>query len=445
MAMTTNAKITGTTGDDIASQRKTVSPERELLVIAFHYPPDNSSTGVLRTLKFTQYLYRHSWRSCVISAPVSFYRFTDPESLRLVPPETAVYRTSALDIKQHVSLFGVYPSFLSYPDRYWPWVFPAARQAARLIRETRVDALYTTSPIPSAHLIGLRLKRRFGLPWLADFRDPWVEDSMPMLEKRVARYFERKVVTQADRVICNTPALRRTFLARYPELPPEKFVTIPNGYDEADFVGITPRRDAKFEILYPGPADNVNRNPRPLLEAVALALKNGWLPRENLQITFLGAGDSLRKTGCADDIERLALRDVIREEPRVPYREALARQAQADVLLVLNEPLGSGPGIEASRSWTQLCVPAKVYENLRLGRPSLALVSGGAVAELLETTGGGHVVAPHDIEAIARRLKELYEQHPAATTPPEISPVIAQYSRENLTRQLAAELDTLAR
>ncbi len=416
-----------------------------LLVIAFHYPPDNSSTGVLRTLKFTQYLYRHGWRSSVISAPVSLYRVTDPESLGLIPPDTKVYRTSGLDIKRRLSLFGRYPGFLGYPDRYWPWIFPATRRAARFIREARADALFTTSPIPSAHLIGLRLKRRFGLPWLADFRDPWVEDSMSWLEKRIARYFERKIVKQADRVICNTPALRRAFLARYPELPPEKFVTITNGYDEADFTGIAPRHGDEFEILYPGPADNVNRNPRPLLEAVALALKNGWLSRANLRLTFLGAGDSLRKTGCADDIERLALRDVVHEEPRLPYREALRRQAQADVLLVLNEPLGSGPKIEASRSWTQLCVPAKVYENLRLGRPSLALVSGGAVAELLETTGGGHVVAPHDIEAIARRLKELYEQHPAATAPPEISPVIAQYSRENLTRQLAAELDTLAR
>lgn len=431
--------------DPRSTTREATRNPRNLLVVAFHYPPDSSSTGVLRTMKFTQYLGDHGWNCHVVSVPTEFYKFIDPASLKAIPPSTAVYRTGALDIKHHLSIFGRYPGFLANPDRYWPWIFPATHMGERLIHEKGIDAIYTTSPVPSAHLIGWRLKRRCHLPWIADFRDPWVEDSLPWFERTLARFLERRVVRNADRVICNTPALRRTFLDRYPSLPPDKFVVITNGYDEADFVGIEEAPTQAFDVLYAGPVDNENRNPRPLLEAIALGLDRGWLNHADLRITFLGSGASAQRPEFTRDVERMRLRDIVYYEPRLPYRAALARQARASVLVVLNEPLGTGPKVEATRRWTQLCIPAKIYEYLRLRRPMLVLVSGGAAAELLDTTGGGHVVAPHDIETIARRLKELYEQHSAATAPPEISPVIAQYSRENLTRQLAAELDTLAR
>lgn len=418
---------------------------RRLLVVAFHYPPDNTSTGVLRTLKFTEYLLRHAWVSEVVSVPERLYYSKDPASVSKIPDQVKVFRTWAADIRELFGFRGVYPGVLAAPDRYWPWFFPACRQAGRLIQGNRPDALYTTYPIPTAHLIGLYLKKRYGLPWVADFRDPWVEDSMPLWRRRFEGYLEAKVIKNADRVICNTPAMRRFFLSRYPALPPAKFVTITNGYDEPDFVSVTPEPIAKFEIFYSGVISGGNRNPRCVLAGVRWALDRGWLAGHDLQITFLGCGAYGGSAEFKRDVEHYRLQDqVVTVEARIPYAQAVNRAAGAAVLLVLSEPLGEGPEVEAERRWSHQQVPAKVYEYLRLGKPMLALVSGGAVAELLEQVQAGKPVAPDDIEGIAAALRDYYQQRGlTAAGPAQLPDRVKSYSRESLSARLATELDGL--
>ena len=419
---------------------------RQLLVVAFHYPPDNTSSGVLRTLKFTQYLRQHGWQSTVLSVPVALYRNTDRALADMIPPDVSVHRTWAMDIKHSLGVRGVYPGFLTYPDRYWPWLFSAVRRGKALLRDGQFRAIYSTYPVPTAHLIGMRLKAHSGLPWIADFRDPWLEDSMPALESRLATIIERKVVTTADRVICNTPSMRRMFLERYPTVDLAKFVTVTNGYDEPDFSGLVPRTHPKFHIMYPGVIDSGSRNPATLFAGVAVALSRGWLRRDDLAITFLGCGPHGGRPEFRSDVARYGLTEFVQvQEGRIPYRQALEQLAGGDLLVALCEPLGQGQGVEAVKRWTALQVPVKVYEYLRLGRPMVALVSGGAIAEVLDRTGGGCVVAPNDVEGIARALKAFYESRSASQRRTSaISPLVSQYSRENLTRVLADELNVLA-
>lgn len=419
---------------------------QKLLVIAFHYPPDNASTGVLRTLKFTQYLHDHGWQSDVISVPESLYGDVDPGSVRDIPDRTRVFRTWAADVKQFLGVRGVYPGFLAIPDRYWPWLVSAVPAASRLIEAEKVDVLYTTYPVATAHLIGLRVKAKHPhLPWVADFRDPWVEDSMPPIRRKIEGYLEKLVIQRADRVICNTPAMRAWFLARYPTEPEGKFVTITNGYDEPDFAGIEPDPVEKFEILYPGVISKGNRNPRPLLAGIRLALDRGWLNGADLQLTFLGSGPNGHAPEFLSDLAHYdlqALTQVVEE--RIPYRLALRRLAGADVLVVLSEPLGTGPEVEAEKRWSHLQVPAKVYEYLRLGRPILALVTGGAVADFLQVTGGGCIAPPGDVEAIAKSLATLYTQRTDASSVAQSAPAsVERYSRRNLAALLARELTSL--
>jgi hypothetical protein len=421
-------------------------PLRKLLVIAFHYPPDNTSTGVLRTFKFTEYLLRHRWRSRVISVPEHLYASRNPAGADVIPPEIEVERVWACDIKSAAGFRGIYPAWLAVPDRYWPWLFAGTRAGARAIRAGGIDAIYSTYPVPTAHLIGLRLKRRFGLPWIADFRDPWVEESMPPLRHRFEAKLEHAVVTHADRVICNTPAMRCGFLRTYPDVPAAKFVTITNGYDEADLAGIVPEHPSTFLILYPGVIDAENRNPLGLLRAVRLALDRGWLDARDLRIEFLGAGSYGESTQFRRDVEETGLGSVVHVVvDRIPYRRALARVAGADVVVVLSENLADEGG-DRVQSWTSMQVPVKVYEYLRLGRPMLALVSGGAVQELLETIGGFSVFPPRDAEKVAQALRQHYAARtPARAELPSPTASVAAYSRENLTGLLAAELDAIRR
>ena len=424
-------------------ERTVAEPGRRLLVVAFHYPPDNTSTGVLRTHCFTLYLEQHGWASEIISVNERMYKSVnnDPPA---PPTHAKVHRTWAADAKELFGIGGRYPAFLGVPDRYWPWIIPGYRQARRVIAKRPVDAIFTTYPPVSALLIGLLLKRSTGLPWIVDLRDPWVEESMSPLRRRFESGLEKRVLTEADAVICNTPAMKRWFLARYPHLPESKFRIITNGYDESDFHSIEPAPIDKFEILYPGVVTSGNRNPAPLLDGLKRALDRGWLPRDTTQLTFLGTGPYGASNAFRQQISDNGLEDITDiQVDRIPYRKALRRMAGADVLVVLSQPPGDNPEAKAEWQWAQLQVPAKVYEYLRLGRPLLALVSEGAVAELLERVGGGAPISPKDPERIAAFLRDAYvaanEDRPekAAT----VSPIMQEYNRERLTAELADLLD----
>ena len=421
---------------------------KNLLVIAFHYPPDNSSTGVLRTAKFVEYLLQHRWRAHVVTAPSQIYVEQNPLAEDLIPGEITVDRAWACDIKQMFGIGGVYPSWLSIPDRYWPWFFAARRAAIRAIATRGIEVIYSTYPLPTAHLIGLSLKLRFQLPWIADFRDPWATEGSSGVRANLEAWLERKVLTTADRVICNTPAMRRSFVERYPELGAEKFVTITNGYDEKDFVSISPIRAAKFHVFYSGNIDSENRNPAGLFAGVRLALDRGFLSADDLVITFLGSGAYASSQAFRNDLKRYALEsvvDIVKE--RVPYREALARMAGADVVVVLSDNLAGSEGDAVIQKWTAMQVPAKLYEYLRVGRPMLALVCEGAVSELLRSTGTDVPLASRDADGISLALKAFYENrrlHSDKGIKAEyVNPDVRKYSRENLTTMLANELDAL--
>jgi glycosyltransferase involved in cell wall biosynthesis len=238
--------------------------------------------------------------------------------------------------------------------------------------------------------------------------------------------------------------MRRDFLRRHQDIPPSRFVTITNGYDEADFVNVKPAPLPVFEILYAGNISAGSRNPAPLLEAVRIALQRGWLEPDNLRITFLGAGPYGRDARFEADVSRNGLRDHVDVTvERIAYSRALDRMAGADVLVALAEPSGHVPEFDAESHWAEVQVPAKTYEIFRLGRPLLALVSRGALAELLASTGLGLAVSPRDPEAVAGALRQLYTARHAA--PVGLVPAgVRRYSREHLTGVLAAELDAIA-
>jgi glycosyltransferase involved in cell wall biosynthesis len=413
---------------------------RNLLVIAFHYPPDNSSTGVLRTLKFTQYLLEFGWRSEVISVPESLYPNRDPRLLEDVPPEVRVHRPWAADSRKLFGIRGRYPAFLGVPDRYWTWYFAATRKARAVLSDGRMDALYSTSPFPTAHLIALAVKRRSGLPWVADFRDSWVDGFLGPVRYHVDGWLERKVIAHADQVIMNTPATRRYYLCRYLGQPAAKFVTITNGYDENDFRDLDFSSGPAFEVICAGWLNDENRDPEAVLKAAALALERGWIPRDKLQLTFLGAGPYVNSKRFQDQLRHYKLLENTEVTvQRVPYREALCRQARADVVVILTD---DAKRMAANRDWTFMAVPAKLYEYLRLGKFLLVLSRAEAVRELLSDVRAPSPLLPSDTEGVATALHEAYLRR-AHNPTPELDPAIRKYERRELARELARVLDGL--
>jgi glycosyltransferase involved in cell wall biosynthesis len=414
---------------------------KHALMIAYHYPPENSSSGVLRTLKHTRYLGRFGWRVTVLTLDRDAYSMTDPKLEDQVPGDVRVIRTRFIDVKRHLAVRGTYPAFLAIPDRWigwWPWAVTAGH---RVMKEDPVDVIYSTSPHATAHLIGWALARRAGTGWVADFRDPWYEDppepGTPWVAQVGARRLERIVVRRADRIVASTTRLRNTLAVRYPWKPPEDFVAIPNGYDEDDFsVGVEPSRQPSDELLMVH-AGNINesfRDPRPLFEAVGRAADAGLVEPMRIRIRFLGGGPFGETEEVKQAVERAGLGSRVEFLPRVSYRASLAELARANVLLLL----------QASTDTVDL-VPAKLFEYLRVGRPVLAVVPEGATAEVLRDVGGGWVADPADSNALRDTLGTAYQ----AWTSGRLDSLTAnraaleRFSRERLAGELAAQFDAL--
>lgn len=412
---------------------------RGLLVVAFHFPPDNSSTGVLRSLKFTSHLLDLGWRSHVLTVDPAIYANRDPALEAQIPADIRVERLPCQDAKQRWSIAGRYPAIVAVPDRFASWRGPAVRAGRSLITQGAVQAIYSTYPVPSAHLIALALKRRSGLPWIADFRDPWAGGGGHGWRHRVDARLERQVVCAADRVLANTDALREDFLARYPDLPATRFVTVPNGYDETDFADLPAPDREHFDIVYPGSINRSNRDPTPLLRAIGSLLRAGRLPPALTRITLLGCGPTgeqawLRELLAAEGLSDLT--QIVVE--RVPYRDSLQCLARAGLLVVLNEAAGE---TREDLAYARLMVPAKVYEYLRLGRPFLVLSGEGAIPQLLARTGGGVACAAADQARIQRHVAQAFDTWQAGSSSTTPGDCVRQFERRRLSERLAAELE----
>lgn len=414
---------------------------KHALFVAYHYPPESSSSGVLRTLKHTRYLGRLGWHVTVLTLDRNAYQVTDATLEGQIPAEVRVVRTRFVDVKRHLAIRGSYPSWLAIPDQWigwWPWAVAAGR---RVIKDQPVDLIYSTSPHATAHLIGCSLSRWAGIPWVADFRDPWYEEppepGTSWVAHRAARRLERLVVRRADRIVASTARLRDTLAARYPGEPAEKFVAVPNGYDEDDFSGVGGPLKAPSDQLLIVHAGSINanfRDPRPLFEAVRLAAQAGLVDPARIRFRFLGGGPFGESEEMKQAVERARLMARVEFLPRVSYEAALAELGRADVLLLL----------QASPDTVDL-VPAKLFEYLRAGRPVLAVVPDGATAEVLRDTGGGWAVDPADGGGLRDALVGAYRAWVGGSLDSVAAnrAILEKFSRERLAGELAAQFDSL--
>ncbi len=418
-----------------AVQRLTASGSgaaaRRVLMVAFHYPPWFGSSGYLRTLKFSRYLPEHGWRPIVLTARPQAYPQTAEHQLGEIPDAVVVRRTFALDARRHLAIRGLSLRVTALPDQWSSWWLSAVPAGLRLVREHRPSVLWSTYPIATAHLIGLTLHRLTGLPWVADFRDSMTEDDYPAhrLARRVYQWIERRAIEEASLAVFTAAAARRMYLDRYADLPESRCVVIPNGYDEADFEGLSraPERSAirggPVRLLHAGLIYREERDPRPFFRALARLRREGRIRSDTLQVDLRAPGTDPYYQGL---ITELGIGDIVRILPALPYREALREAAGAGALLVLQ-------GASCNHQ-----IPAKVYEYLRLTKPILALTgAGGDTAALLAASGGATVVDLLDEDGIHQALPGFLTAVQAGTHPLPDPVTTSSHARHNQAGRLA--------
>lgn len=356
------------------------SQKNNALMIAFHFPPQAGSSGVQRTLNFVRHLPKHGWQPRVLTAVESAYETTRDDLLKTLPSGTPIYRAFALDAARHLSIAGKYLRITAIPDRWISWSLFGAAKGHRLIRQQKPDIIWSTYPLATANLIAAKLSRTYQIPWVADFRDPMIisptSPSAP-LERWAKQRIEAMTMRHAHCCIFTTPYAAELHKQRYP-FAAEKCVVIPNGFDNEAFEGITPNRHGiandTLLILHSGLIYPKERDPTTFFKAIKNLIDSESISREKIRVRFRGSGndDLIREI-----IRKFEFEDIVELLPTIPFREAIAEMAGADILLVF----------QGSQFNPQ--IPAKIYEYLRAGSVVLGIVDhqGSAAAELRKFAG----------------------------------------------------------
>jgi len=319
---------------------------------------------------------------------------------------------------------------LLVPDENVSWNLTAIPAAIRIARAEGIDVVVTTSPPSSVHLIGAAVKRATGVPWVADLRDSLVAhphrraESMLVRAKEQGEHVVARLVTRsADAIVGVSEAIVDEAREREPVGAVHH---IANGADFDDFAGLAYTRGTRFRITHTGSFFG-KRDPRPFLTALARV--------DDAVARFVGDFRSADREWA----ETLDLGDRLELIPYAPRRRALELQRDSEALLLLiPEAAGRGRGV----------LSGKVFEYLAAERPILAVVPpDGAAAGLLRETGVGVVVAPDDVDGIARELAALQEAWRAGAL--EGTPLSADWkhklSRRTRVEEFARVLESVAR
>ena len=427
---------------------------KRVLIITYYWPPSGGS-GVQRWVKFAKYLPSEGWQPVVYTPENPELTTVDTSLEAEIPASVEVLRTPIVEpyglyrkmmgksasqkevtpitsgkkgLKQRIMLW--VRANLFVPDPRVSWVRPSVRYLKEYLKKHPVDLMITTGPPQSMHLIGLQLHRETGIPWVADFRDPWSRHySLPYLPLsgrtwRKIRRLEQEVLDECSTVLTVTPFVQKEYAAQ--TRTPVAMIT--NGYDEEDFTAdVTP--DGFFNLTQTGylAADG---NPVVLWKVLGEMAGKDPAFREQLRIRLAGLVDR----AVYDAIDREGLTPNLVDLGYCSHTTAIREQQAASVLLI---PLRNAPEMRS-------ILPGKVFEYMAARRPVLGFGQpDGVQAQILKETGAGITCDWEDEAGVRSFVQKAWEQHLAGGVPATRGDV-ARYSRRSLTHQLADLFDQIA-
>lgn len=435
---------------------------KRVLIISYYWPPTGGS-GVQRWVKFAKYLPAEGWQP-VIYTPENPEQLAVDRSLEAeIPAEAEIIKRrivepyemykkvlrrsghskEAVEVNpvnaQNKSLLQKMAMWvrgnLFRPDPRCMWIGPSVRYLKKYLAEHPVDLIVSTGPPQSMHLIGLRLAKETGLPWIADFRDPWTRIfyfkhlQMTRATERWHERIEKKVLDKASVVVAVSPLVQKDFQTM--TKTPVELIT--NGFDECDFPSDNCTEAAggqtqKFTITHTGlfAADG---NPTVLWEVLAEKCATDPDFRKLLRINLIGKTDEqIIKAIC-----EAGLKENLTDLGYQPHAEAIDNQRKASLLIL---PLRKEPEYKA-------VLPGKLFEYLASFRPILGIgQTDGAMSMILDETGTGKVIDWEDKASLAVFIDRCWEMHLAGELTVEDAD-ISQFTRRNLTRRMAQLFDKL--
>jgi len=431
-----------------AEKRVLLMKPLNALIVTYYWPP-SGGVAVMRWLKFCKYLPSEGIQPIVYAPSNADYPTTDPLLNQQVSKDITVLRRPILEPNSWFKKltgkkdtnFGnqVFEDKGSWfkrqalklrsnrfiPDSRMLWIKPSIRFLSNYIQENEIDVLITNGTPHSCHVIGLELKKKFpNLPWLADFRDPWLEidyfHELDLSARALTKHkkLEHSVVSSADAITTVSPSWGKLF----EEKGAKKVGVITNGYDPVDFEGIA--EDTKPDticIRHLGTLDE-SRNPQILWEVLTeLAEANSDLS-EQLSIELIGhVAQSI--------IERVQKLPVnIKVVPPIAHAEALKRMSSSSMLLLLNNATGSNRGR----------IPAKLFEYAAAKSPILYIgPKENDAAELIQQQQLGQVFGWTDKKALRQYIQDILENGaPAGLEQKNLQTFTRPYQAKQMTKMI---------
>jgi glycosyltransferase involved in cell wall biosynthesis len=403
-----------------------------VLMLAYFFPPLGGG-GVQRTLKYVKYLPAEGFDSIVVTSGGRGFPLRDHALSNEVPDRTVVLRSPTVPLQfvrwklegvlRRVGLPTWPASAIGWPDEMVGWLPGAVYQALRAARCYRPNVLYTTSSPVTAHVAGLVVHRITGLPWVADFRDPWTlhphAERQFALVARASEALERTVITRIDRAVIADESVE--LLGVGPGDP--RVAIIRNGVDPDDLAELDRcELPTHFRLAYVGSLYG-SRDAGPVFSALAALIRGGALKPDEFEFRLVGdaklAGDSARsavpvtQTGYVDHVQ------------------ALHEMSSASALLLYHPSVTRGSS-------------GKLFEYLASGRPVLCVARRDNLASrLVEELGAGPCVEPEDAEGIRRAIERLVAEWRSGALQVEDSvreETLRRFSRPALAAQLASVL-----
>lgn len=431
---------------------------KRVLIITYYWPPSGGS-GVQRWLKMSKYLPEYGWQPVIYTTENAEYPIIDHSLEKDVAPNIEVIRRPITEpYSAYKKFLGInkdetvkmgfiqekekdknWKSDLSLwvrgnffiPDARCGWVKPSVKYLKEYLNEHPVDAIISTGPPHSMHLIAMRLKEELGLPWIADFRDPWTEIDyyndlhLTAWADRKHHRLEREVLTKADKVVTVAPDGAR----RLGRLGNRNVRTIYNGFDRDDDAQTPVDLSEQFTITYLGVLSKI-QNPSNLWQAMAELIKEDSDFDKNLRINMIGQIDS----AVASSIDENGLTRHVTYSPYMPHDQVSAVHHSSTLLLLLlmpdSEPRAKG------------LLTGKLFEYMASGRPILCIgPEDGDAARILRETGAGQTVSFGDKEKMKEALKNLYQRYLNHTLPNNTNTAVEQFSRKNMSEKYAMLLN----
>lgn len=418
---------------------------KRVLIIAYHYPP-RPGVASNRIGGLAKYLPDYGWESIILTTPLNEGKWA---------PYAKVIETNYISISDKIkNIFGMKPGtglqhqlgieqpgrniyfnwcvakfkeIIDYPDEFKTWIRTAVKEGKRLIKEEKIDAIISSSPPASTHLIASQLTQEQQIPWIADFRDLWTQNHYyyySSLRLFIERTLECNTLRKASALVTVSEPLVEKLQKIHNE---SEVYCITNTFDPEE-VRVEDHKPKKFFITYTGQIYIKKQDPLILLEVVKELLKNGCIDNQKFELRFYGPHNYMLQK----QVEGIGLTQNVFQYGIIKREFALEKQRESSVLLLLNWNDNNESGVYTGKIFEYLAARRNI---LSIGGP------GGVVGSLLKITNTGvHINNKIKLREILMKWYLEFEQYGEIQYSP-VEKNVMKYTHQNLARQYAKVLN----